>query len=111
MVTDTAETLVQATEESLRRSGLEQLNLREITAAAGANLAAVNYHFGGKAGLLYAVLERRLTPVHEARLQRLRALVERAAPAAPSVEDILAALIDPLFDVLLTLGDLAPTLM
>jgi AcrR family transcriptional regulator len=107
-VGDTAEGLVRAAEDAIRRMGLEDLRLREITSSAGANLAAVNYHFGGKTGLLYAVLERRLTPVHTERLRRLAELVERAGDRPPPVEGIVAALIDPLFDSLSELGDLAP---
>jgi AcrR family transcriptional regulator len=109
-VGDTAEGLVRAAEDAIRRRGLEDLRLREITSSAGANLAAVNYHFGGKTGLLYAVLERRLTPVHTERLRRLSDLVRRAGDRPPPLEGIVAALIDPLFDSLSELGDLAPTM-
>jgi AcrR family transcriptional regulator len=35
--------------------GFEATSVRDITAAAGANLAAVSYHFGGKDKLLAAV--------------------------------------------------------
>ena len=111
MGASTADDLIRATEDTIRRGGLDDLNLRQVTALAGANLAAVNYHFGGKAGLLYAVLERRLTPVHVERLRRLAKILERGGDAPPPVEDVVAALIDPLFDVLAELGDLAATMM
>lgn len=108
---ETADELLRATEDALRRYGVDELSLREITSAAGANVAAVNYHFGGKTGLLYAVVERRLTPLHVERLRRLSELLEDAGERPPSLEKIVDALIDPLFDVLAELGDLAPTMM
>lgn len=108
---ETAEELLRATEDTLRRRGVDDLNLREITGLAGANVAAVNYHFGGKTGLLYAVVERRLTPLHTERLRRLSELLDAAGEEPPSLEKIVDALIDPLFDVLAEMGDLAPTLM
>jgi AcrR family transcriptional regulator len=109
-VNETQDSLIRAAEEAIRRVGLDELSLRDVTSSAGANLAAVNYHFGGKTGLLYALLERRLAPVHRERLRRLAELLERTN-RQPTLEPIVAALVDPLFDVLAELGDLAPTLM
>lgn len=106
-MSETADELIRATEDALRRGGVDELSLRDITSAAGANVAAVNYHFGGKTGLLYAVVERRLTPLHTERLRRLSLVLD----GQPSLEQIVDALIDPLFDVLAEMGDLAPTMM
>jgi len=103
--------LIHAAEATIQRVGLDDLNLRDITHAAGANLAAVNYHFGGKSGLLFAVLDRRLTPVHAERLRRLSAVLANAGDEPPPLDDVMAALIDPLFETLSELGDLAPTMM
>ena len=47
--------------------------MRLITARADANLAAVNYHFGGKDALIHAMLTRRLDGLNQNRL----ALLER----------------------------------
>jgi AcrR family transcriptional regulator len=43
--------------------GFDGASVREITAAAGANLGAITYHFGSKAGLYAAVLEESFGPV------------------------------------------------
>jgi hypothetical protein len=48
--------------------------LRAITAAADANLAAVNYHFGSKEALFESVLTRRLDPMNQERVDLLTAL-------------------------------------
>ena len=48
--------------------------MRAITQAAGANLAAVHYHFGSKEGLVRAVFGRRLEPLNRDRIERLATL-------------------------------------
>ena len=51
--------------------GMAGVGLREITAEAGVNLAAVNYHFGSKEKLLEALFLRRARPITEERLRLL----------------------------------------
>ena len=75
--------------------GFEATSLRSITAAAGVNLAAVNYHFGSKEELFQSVLTRRLDPMNHARLALLTRLEAKAAPRALSCEKILTALFVP----------------
>ena len=45
---ETKDRLLGAAEALFMEHGFEATSLRAITAAAGANLAAVNYHFGSK---------------------------------------------------------------
>lgn len=54
---DTRERLLEAGGEVFSESGYRAATVRDIVARAGANLAAVNYHFGDKEGLYAAVLE------------------------------------------------------
>lgn len=93
----TKERLLDAAERLFASEGYHCTSLRKITAAAGVNLAAVNYHFGSKEALVEAVFERRLTPLNAERMQRLEK-VRAAAGAAgrpPAVRDALLAVIEP----------------
>lgn len=62
----TRENLLDATRRCVRDRGLVGATSREITAAAGANLAAITYHFGSKdqliAEALFGEIERRVVP-------------------------------------------------
>jgi len=54
---DTRERLLEAAGDVFSESGFRAATVRDIVARAGANLAAVNYHFGDKEGLYAAVLQ------------------------------------------------------
>jgi len=54
---DTRAQLIDAALDVFGRLGFEGASTREIATAAGANLAAIVYHFGGKQGLHIAVAE------------------------------------------------------
>ncbi|QDU66571.1 TetR/AcrR family transcriptional regulator [Engelhardtia mirabilis] len=92
---DTRTRLLDAAERLFAERTFASTSLRQITAAADANIAAVHYHFGSKDELFRAVFHRRVGPVNDRRLQGLRALLTAAAPAEPSLEDVLRALVEP----------------
>jgi AcrR family transcriptional regulator len=91
----TRERLLKAAESIFLEHGYDGTSARMITAAAGANLAAVNYHFGDKEGLFHAMIARRLDALHEERLALLDAYERIAAGRALTPERILAALFVP----------------
>jgi AcrR family transcriptional regulator len=83
--------------------GTAGVGLREITAAAGVNLAAVNYHFGSKEKLLEALFEQRARPITEERL-RLLALCMPGHGRPPVLEQVLEAFLRPAFSLGLDSG-------
>jgi AcrR family transcriptional regulator len=91
----TRERLLRAAEALFLACGYDGSSARMITAEARANLAAVNYHFGGKEGLFRAMLARRLDDLHAERLALLDAYERIAGGRALSCERILAALFVP----------------
>ena len=96
---ETRDRLLDAAEALFMEHGFEATSLRAITAAAGANLAAVNYHFGGKEALFEAVLTRRLDPMNQERVALLTELENRGGAQAIGCEQILSAMLIPaIFD-------------
>jgi AcrR family transcriptional regulator len=91
----TKERILDAAEALFMEHGFEATSLRLITAAAGVNLAAVNYHFGSKEELFEAVLTRRLDPMNQQRVDLLTALEKAAAPKPVPCERILGAMLLP----------------
>jgi AcrR family transcriptional regulator len=91
----TKERILDAAEALFSEHGFDATSLRMITAAAGANLAAVNYHFHCKDDLIRAVLARRIGPLNQRRLNLLRSHLAAAGAAPPSLEGIIRAFLEP----------------
>ena len=72
--TGTRERLLATAEELFATRGIDAVSVRDITEAAGANIAAVNYHFGSRRGLIDAIVERRADALGTRRAQLLDAL-------------------------------------
>ena len=96
MAADTKERILDTAERLFADHGFPATSLRDITQEAGVNLAAVNYHFGGKEGLLIEVLERKIAPVNETRLAQLDELETAAGSDAVPTEHLVRAFVTPL---------------
>lgn len=92
--TDTGprERLLGAAEQLLLTSEYDQVSVRAICAEAGANPAAVHYHFGTKTALVTALLEDRLAPIWASTLDHL-------AEAESTVASYLDAILEPFADL------------
>ncbi len=82
----TREKLVEVAGRIFAEHGYHATTVREIVKRSGANIAAVNYHFGGKLGLYTEVLQQL---VRAARVDAINSALDQNAPP----EDILRAII------------------
>ena len=88
---DTKTRILDAAERLFGEGGFDATSLRDITAEAQVNLAAVNYHFQSKESLIDALIERRIQPINRRRFEMLE-----AAGRSPSVEQIVEAFLAPM---------------
>jgi AcrR family transcriptional regulator len=96
---DTPSRLVAAAEHLFAEGGEEATSLRAVTRAAISNAAAVHYHFGGRDGLLRAVLDRHLGPRHDRRLRLLSRAADQYGEAVP-LPAVLNAVLRPDLELL-----------
>src|SRR5678816_574617 len=80
---ETRTRILDAAEELFMLHGFEGTSMRQLTAKADVNLAAVNYHFGSKDALIEAVFRRRLDPMNAARIAALDAIEASGRPLPP----------------------------
>ena len=82
--------------ELFAQHGFSGTSLRQVTALADVNIAAVNYHFGSKDNLVHEVFRRRMDAMSQQRLERLRAALDERPG---ELEPILAAFVEPALDL------------
>ena len=91
--------ILDAAEALFMEHGFEATSLRQITALAEVNLAAVSYHFGSKEELFESVLTRRLDPMNRERIALLTRFESEAAPGVLSCERVLTAMFIPALEL------------
>ena len=92
----TRERLITAAEGLIASRGIDGVSVREITRAAGANAAAVHYHFASKSGLVAEILHRRMVELAE---RRDRLIDEwEATKGQLEVRDVVEAYAFPLLE-------------
>src|SRR5580693_243750 len=87
--------LMDAALDLLSERGEDGVTLRELTDAAGANVAAVSYHFGSLKSLCDAAIEHALKRYLDAQRAQLSAL-----GAEPTVAELAAAFARPAMQAL-----------
>lgn len=88
--------LLEAAEQLFAEKGFEVVSVRDITQLTKANVAAVNYHFGSRDGLLQLVISRYALPVAEERLARLETAEKKWGGKAVPLEEIIDAYVLPI---------------
>jgi len=91
----TRQRILDVAERLFAQHGIDAVSIRQITKAANVNLAAINYHFGGKKGLIAAVVERRIKPLSDQQIDGLKEVQRGSGRKAPSLEAVLEAFFRP----------------
>ncbi len=100
MKSSTKDRILEVSERLFATQGLEVTSLRQITREADVNLAAVNYHFGSKDGLIQAAFERRVGPINTERLRLLDEYEGQVSATEPlELERVLDAFVRPVFSL------------
>lgn len=95
---DTKDKILDAAEGLFADQGFAATSLRQITAEAKVNLAAVNYHFKSKEALLSAVIERTLAPINRRRMELLDEVEANSNGRRPGLESVVRAFVRPAFE-------------
>ncbi len=93
--------LLDAAEELFCEHGFEATSIRDLAAAAGCNIASVNYYFGGKDKLYQQVWRRHLLGMRDTRLASIEKVMSQSS-GEPCLEELLRsfayAFVGPLVD-------------
>jgi len=100
---DAAERIMLAGERLIAEHGVD-VSLRDIALAAGQrNNSAVHYYFGGRDGLIDAIIDRRLVAMEAERLELLAE--SEADGTSDDAHSLVAMLVGPMLDVVGEGGD------
>jgi AcrR family transcriptional regulator len=95
----TKDRILDAAERLFGMHGFEATSLRNITAEAGVNLAAVNYHFQSKEALIRATIARRIAPVNQRRVAMLDAAEAAAGDGPLPIAAVIDAFVRPVIEM------------
>jgi AcrR family transcriptional regulator len=93
--------LLDAAEQLFSEHGFEGTSIRDLAAAAGCNIASVNYYFGGKENLYMQLWRRHLLHMRDTRVASIDKVMAQSG-GKPRLEDLLRSFaygfISPLMD-------------
>lgn len=95
IMSKTKKNLLKAAAELIAERGVDAMSIREITEHAKANVAAVNYHFGSREGLVITLMEMHLLPLWEERMARMDAAEGKWGSKAVPLEELVDAWVRP----------------
>ena len=84
--------LLDAAEKLFCQKGFHATSVRELTTEANCNIAAVNYHFGGKENLYREMFRRQFQFMINGHLETIQNVMQEPEP---TVEKLIRALIAP----------------
>ena len=89
----TSLSILDAAERLFAERGYDGASVRDIAAAAGAQIASISFHHGSKEALFERVVERRASELSRMRLDALAARKARSEPL--TLEAVLSAFLRP----------------
>ncbi len=87
----TKEKILEIAEDLFLTKGYDSVSVRDITQAAGANVASVNYHFNCKRDLYREVFKRKLSKLSQEKIEKLK--VELATESTPTLEHVVRSIV------------------
>jgi AcrR family transcriptional regulator len=100
----TQEKILEAAGALFLERGYDKVGVREITEAAGVNVASVNYHFGGKQNLYREFVRRRLQDKAHQKVKALQDIIQRRD--VPDLREAIRHYVSTFFsDVMATAED------
>ena len=91
--------ILDAAEQLFCVKGYDGTSIRDITAKASCNIAAVNYHFGSKDNLYYSIFQRHLSTLRDVRLTSInRAMSQDNVSLERLLHAFAISFIEPLLD-------------
>lgn len=100
---DTKKAILDAAEQLMADHGVNGVSLRRILNEAGANTAALHYHFNSREGLVEALVARGGYSSSVRRKELVDALAGRPEP--PTIPELVDVIVDPMAEMLRTKGD------
>jgi AcrR family transcriptional regulator len=96
----TPERLLDAAEHLFAEKGFADTSVRDLTAVADCNIAAVNYHFNSKEKLYIEVFRRAIREMREHRVGTIRAVMDQ--PGQLTCEQFVRAFADSFVEPMIT---------
>jgi AcrR family transcriptional regulator len=94
----TRNAILDSAESLFAEHGLDGVTVREITKAAGVDVALAHYYFETKRGLFDAVFMRRAKILNDARMASIDAYEEDPGPEGATVEGLINAFLAPVLE-------------
>ncbi|MEP2776829.1 MAG: TetR family transcriptional regulator [Luteolibacter sp.] len=96
--------LLDAAEALVTEKGFDLVSVRDITGAVKANVAAVNYHFGSREGLMDLVMMRILEPLCDHRVKALEQAKKKGKDSRDVIREILSGYVESLTTAAASIG-------
>lgn len=100
---DTKTAIMDTAETMMADHGLKGVSIRAMLSAAGANSAALHYHFNSREGLVEAILGRYGRIATSRRKEMIAEFEARSEPA--TARDIVDLIVDPMIELLERKGE------